>query len=86
MGDILEYVLPHKILTVNAIPIRATNMSPSEDTRTCGACVYQNTAGYQRNAGALCCKLCSIAFNCIQFYSTVKDLTHEWTLQLIKQL
>ena len=54
-GGILEDVLPHQTLTVNAIPVMATNTSQSEHTWNPGACTYQNTAEYQGNAGVLCC-------------------------------
>ena len=51
----LEDVLPCKtILTVNAIAVKAGNMSQSKSTWNPDACTYQNTAENFRNTGALC--------------------------------
>ena len=45
-GDILEDMLPHKTLTVNAIPVMAANTSQSEHTWNPDTCTYQNTTNY----------------------------------------
>ena len=54
-GDILEDVLLHKTLTVNATPVMPANTSQTEHTWNPDACTYQNTTDYQGNAGAFCC-------------------------------
>jgi len=52
----LEDVLPCKtMLTVNAMAVKAANLSQSSSSWNPGACTYQDTADNYWNAGALCC-------------------------------